>query len=53
MSEHPLERMPDDAAWSKNELSQSKMKDLIDCSYKYLLLRVERIKNRKRHFGNC
>lgn len=47
MSEHPLERMPDDAAWSKNELSQSKMKDLIDCSYKYLLLRVERIKNRK------
>ena len=42
-----LERMPDSAAWSKNELSQSKMKDLIDCSYKYWLLRKEKIKNRK------
>ena len=47
MSEHPLERMPDGASWSKNELSQSKMKDLIDCSYKYKLLRVDKTKNRK------
>ena len=42
-----LERMPDKAAWSKNELSQSKMKDLIDCSFKYKLLRVDRTKNVK------
>ena len=42
-----LERMPTDAAWAKNELSQSRMKDLIDCSYKYFLMRVEKTKNRK------
>ena len=42
-----LERMPDKAAWSKNEFSQSRMKDLIDCSYKYWLQRVERTKNKK------
>jgi hypothetical protein len=41
-----IERMADKAAWSKGEFSQSRMKDLIDCSYKYYLQRVDRTKNR-------
>ena len=48
-----LERMPTDAAWAKNELSQSRMKDLIDCSYKYFLMRVEKTKNRETAEGAC
>ncbi|MAZ97690.1 MAG: hypothetical protein CMP53_09235 [Flavobacteriales bacterium] len=43
-----LERMPDDSAWAKNELSQSKMKDGLNCMYKFLLERIDKTKNRKR-----